>query len=198
VVALTAHAGPGLVLVRHGETAWSKAGRHTGRTDLPLTVTGHRQARALAVTLAAEAFDGVFTSPLLRARQTAADAGFVAACQDARLAEWDYGEYEGCTTREIHAMRPGWVLWHDGAPGGESPSGVEQRVAEFAATLRAGGYQRVLVFGHGHALRVLAAVWVGLGVAAGRVLALAPASICVLGHEHDQPVITRWNTPAGS
>jgi broad specificity phosphatase PhoE len=185
--------GNDLVMVRHGETAWSLSGRHTGRTDIPLTERGAAQAAALAERLAGRAFALVLTSPRARARQTCELAGFgdVAEVLD-DLAEWDYGDYEGLTTAEIRAERPGWTLWDDGAPDGETAALVAARVDRVLARVRAAEGD-VLVFSHGHLLRVLAARWLGLEAAAGRYFVLDPASFSVLGWEREQPVIAGLN-----
>ncbi len=181
-----------LWLVRHGQTAWSLSGQHTGRTDLPLTPEGEAQARALAPRLD-RPFTAVLTSPLQRAARTAELAG-LAAVTDDRLQEWDYGHAEGRTTAELAAERGGWSIWTDP----DLPETVVQvgRRAEsllesVSVALEIGD---VCVVGHGHALRVLAAVWVGLPAADARRWALSPASISVLGHEHDWPVIRTWST----
>lgn len=183
-----------IVLVRHGQTEWSAAGRHTSTTDLDLTAAGRRQAAALGKALAARRFTAVFTSPRLRAQRTAHLAGLAVTGIDDDLAEWDYGRYEGLTTTQIREHRPEWSLWRDGCPGGESPEQVGQRLdrilARVAPLLPAGD---VALVGHGHALRVAGARWVGLPAPAGQRLRLDPATVCVLGHEHDQPVLVRWN-----
>jgi probable phosphoglycerate mutase len=183
---------PSLWLARHGETAWTLSRQHTGRTDLPLTEAGEAVAReVLAPKLAGVEFGLVLSSPLVRARETARLAGFEPQIDD-RLREFDYGEYEGLTSDEIQARRPGWDLWTDGCPGGESAEDVGARMdALIAERLRADG-ERVLVFGHGHALRILAARWLGLAPREGRVLLLAPAGLGVLGAEHGRPAVERW------
>jgi probable phosphoglycerate mutase len=188
---------PSLWLVRHGETEWSRALRHTSHTDLPLTGEGRAAAASLAPVLGAHAFARVYSSPLRRARETASAAGFDGRVEvlDA-LTEWDYGEYEGKTSAEIRRERPDWWLWRDGCPGGESPQAVYARLGRVIET-EAAADGDVLCFAHGHALRVLAACWCALGVEAGARLYLAPATVSVLGHEHDTRVITRWNAPAG-
>jgi broad specificity phosphatase PhoE len=182
-------------LARHGETAWSLSGQHTGRTDLPLTERGERAARALGERLRGRKFTRIFTSPLQRAVRTCELAGFGSASEiDPDLAEWDYGEYEGRRTAEIHAERPGWLLFRDGCPGGEAPEQVGARADRVIARLRAVSGD-VLVFSSGHFLRVLTARWLGLEVAAGRYFLLGTASLSVLGYEHDrtEPVIRLWN-----
>jgi broad specificity phosphatase PhoE len=184
-----------IVLVRHGETEWSRDGKHTGRTDVPLTEAGRRQAEALAVALGGREFARVFTSPLARAAETARIAGFGgrAEARD-ELREWDYGAYEGRTTLEIRRERPDWTLWRDGVPEGETAAEVAGRVDRLLAEPRSIEAD-VLVFAHGHLLRVLTARWVGLGPESGRLLALDPATISVLGYERETPVIRVWNAP---
>jgi broad specificity phosphatase PhoE len=186
---------PAVYLARHGETAWSLTGQHTGLTDLPLTERGERNARALAERLNGLKFGKVFTSPLQRARRTCELAGFGAAAEvDRDLLEWNYGQYEGRRTSEIHAERPEWQLFRDGCPGGESPSQVGARADHVVGRVRevAGD---VLLFSSGHFLRVLAARWLGLEPSAGRYLLLSTASLSALGYEHNlgQPVIQLWN-----
>jgi probable phosphoglycerate mutase len=182
-----------LWLVRHGETEWSAAGRHTGRTDLRLTDAGRAQARALAGVLAGHSFAAVRTSPLERARETSVLAGFGdRAVPDVDLVEWDYGDYEGQTTAHIQASRPGWSLWDDGCPGGETADDVGARADRVIATARAEPGD-VAVFAHGHLLRVLAARWLGLHPGDGALFALDTASVSVLGWEHDDAVIRQWN-----
>jgi probable phosphoglycerate mutase len=181
-----------LWLVRHGETHWSKTGQHTGRTDVPLTAYGEQQARGLADRLD-RPWSLVLTSPLVRASRTAELAGLVAVADD-DLVEWDYGHAEGRTTEELNREYGGWSVWTDrDLP--ESPDDVGRRadrLLELAApALEAGD---VCLVGHGHALRILTAVWLGLPPVDGRLFALSPASVSVLGREHGLPVITRWNT----
>jgi probable phosphoglycerate mutase len=183
-----------LFLARHGETEWSRAGKHTGRSDIPLTATGERDGARLRPRLAATAFDTVLTSPLSRARRTAELAGFAPAPEPGLL-EWHYGEYEGLTTAEIRERRPGWDLFRDGCPGGESPDAVTRRADELIARLRTFS-GNVLLFAHGHILRVLAARWVRHPVDLGRVLYLSTAAVCVLGYDHhamEEPVVRLWN-----
>jgi len=179
--------------VRHGETAWTIGGRHTGRTDVPLDETGRRQAELLAPRLGGRGFAVVLTSPLQRAAETCRLAGFgdvAERCQD--VVEWDYGAYEGRTTTEIRAEVPGWSLWWHGVPDGETAAQVAARADRVLDRLqRAAG--DALVFSHGHFLRVLAARWLGLGPDDGRLFALGPASISTLGWEREQRVIARWN-----
>ncbi len=181
-----------LWLVRHGETEWSRDARHTSTTDLPLLPEGEDAARRLRARLAAESFDVVLTSPRLRARRTAELAGFGDATVDVDLAEWDYGAYEGLHTYQIQAEVPDWTIWTHGARGGESPGEIAARLDRVIDRVRAGG-GRVLCFGHGHALRVLAARWIGQPVALGRQLMLGTSALSVLGYDRDIPVIVRWN-----
>jgi len=186
---------PVVYLARHGETAWSLSGQHTGRTDLPLTERGERNARALGERLRGMTFAKVLTSPLQRAVLTCDLAGFGAVAKiDPDLVEWDYGQYEGRRTAEIHAKRPDWQLFRDGCPGGESPDQIGARADRVVGRVRAvkGG---VLVFSSGHFLRVLAARWLGLDAAGGRYLLLSTASLSALGYEHHQaePAIRLWN-----
>ena len=186
-----------LVVVRHGATEWSRAGRHTGRTDLPLLDDGRHEAEELGRRLAGHQFALVLTSPLRRARQTCDIAGFGRVAQECDdLREWDYGDYEGQTTDEIRAVAPAWSLWRDGVPGGETAHDVgvrADRVIE-AARARAGD---VLAFAHAHVLRVVAARWVGLPAVGGALFTLSPATISVLGWERESPAVTRWNDAAG-
>ncbi len=182
-------------LARHGETAWSLTGQHTGLTDLPLTEHGEQNARALGERLVGLNFAKVFTSPLQRAARTCELAGFGAIAEvDRDLVEWNYGQYEGRRTAEIYAERPDWQLFRDGCPGGESPDQVGARADCVLSRVRA--FQgNVLVFSSGHFLRVLAARWLGLKPAAGRHFLLSTASLSALGYEHNlcQPVIQLWN-----
>jgi broad specificity phosphatase PhoE len=193
----TGPAPPGeAVLVRHAETEWSLSGRHTGRTDIPLTEHGRDAARALRGRLSAWHFDLVLVSPSVRARETCELCGLGAEAQvRPDLLEWDYGDYEGLTTVEIHAQRPDWVLWRDGCPGGESPADVGTRADRVVAEIAASG-GGVVVFSHGHMLRVLGARWIALGPENGGRLALSTGAISVLGHERDTAVIARWNETA--
>jgi probable phosphoglycerate mutase len=184
-----------VVLVRHGETEWSRDGRHTGRTDVPLTAAGRSQAERLGAPLGDWRFTRVLASPLGRALDTCRLAGFGdrAELSDALL-EWDYGEYEGETTPQIRELRPGWNLWRDGCPGGESAADVGARVDPLASELKASEGD-VAVFAHGHLLRVLAARWVELAPEAGARFWLATATISVLGFERETATIRRWNAP---
>jgi broad specificity phosphatase PhoE len=189
-------------LVRHGETEWTVSKKHTGRTDVPLTPAGEEQARGLKDVLAGHEFELVLTSPRERARKTAELAGFPDAEVDDRLVEVDYGDYEGRTTAEIRAERPGWFLWRDGSPGGESidaagerADGVVGRIAKLEGD--------VLLFGHGHFTRVLATRLLGVPAIFGQMLILGPGSLSVVGSEHDVRAIRSWNwedtrTPGGA
>lgn len=182
-------------LARHGETAWSLAGQHTGLTDVPLTERGQHDARRLGQRLAGLSFASVFTSPLQRATLTCELAGFGAAAEVERdLVEWDYGDYEGLKTAEIRARSPGWLLFRDGCPHGERPAQVGDRADRVLGRVRAIPGD-VLVFSSGHFLRVLAARWLGLEPELGRFLALDTASLSVLGYEDGstQPVLRLWN-----
>jgi probable phosphoglycerate mutase len=194
-----------LVLLRHGETEWSRTGRHTGRTDVPLTPYGEEQARAVGRLLAGRRFAVVLTSPLERAARTAELAGLTGAAVDADLVEWDYGAYEGLTSEQIQEQgHPGWRIFRDGiAPPGESLQDVAARVARALAGVRPtleanpqdGGGDVALV-GHGHALRILATVWLEQAPEMGAQLVLGPASVSVLGSEHGVPAIVGWNRAA--
>ena len=186
---------PVIYLARHGETAWSLTGRHTGLTDLPLTDRGQQNARALGERLIGLNFGAVFTSPLQRALRTCELAGFGDVAQvDPDLIEWNYGKYEGRNTEEIHAERPDWQLFRDGCPSGESPAEVGARADCVLTRVRAVGAD-VLLFSSGHFLRVLGARWLKLEPAAGTYLMLSTASLSALGYEHDacQPVVQLWN-----
>jgi broad specificity phosphatase PhoE len=191
-----------LILLRHGQTEWSQAGRHTGRTDIPLTAHGEECARELAPALAKLNITAVFTSPAQRATRTAELAGLTRAELDPDLWEWDYGGYEGQTTAQIRQERPGWYLWRDGIiPGdaehpGETVEDVGRRADRVLARVRPllpGG--DVVLVAHGHVLRVLTARWLGLVPADGRLFRLDTGTISALGTEHDEPVISTWNVP---
>ena len=186
---------PEITLVRHGETEWSKSGRHTGRTDLPLTPDGEVAARTAGKRLAGLSFSAVWSSPSQRAWNTCQLAGFGAnAVKKDDLQEWDYGAYEGVTTKAILAERPGWKLFRDGCPNGESAADVGRRADRVIAELRAAN-GNVLIFSSSHFLRVLGARWTGLPAEGGAHLVLDTAAISVLAYEHDlsEPVIRRWN-----
>ena len=182
-----------VLLARHGQTDWSRDHRHTGRTDVPLTPDGERQAEQLGRALAGRAFDRVLTSPLSRAAETCRLAGFGdrAEARD-ELVEWDYGDYEGLTTASIREQRPGWSLWGDGCPGGESAGDVGARAERVLAELRDAG-QDAILFAHGHVLRVLTARWLALGPEEGALFALDTGTLSALGWEREQAVIKLWN-----
>ncbi|HEY9563490.1 MAG TPA: histidine phosphatase family protein [Nocardioides sp.] len=181
-----------LWLVRHGETEWSRDGKHTSVTDLPLTESGIEVARALTEKLDGLDFDLVLSSPRLRARRTAELAGFGDTEIDDDLVEWAYGDYEGITTEEIRRTVPGWTVWTHPSPGGESEAEVAIRLDRVVArALATPG--RTLAFAHGHSLPALAARWLGLPASAGRMFRLDTATVSVLGHHRETPVILRWN-----
>ena len=182
-----------VVLVRHGQTEWSRTGRHTGRTDVPLTEEGEQQARAVGVALRGREFALVLSSPLSRALDTARLAGFEPEERD-DLAEWDYGEYDGLTTPEIREQVPDWTIWRYGALGGESVDQLAARADRVVEELL-GVEGDVLVFSHGHFLRVLTARWLGLSAAEGRLFALDSGTLSMLGFEREQRVIRSWNAP---
>jgi broad specificity phosphatase PhoE len=184
---------PEIWLIRHGETEWSLSGQHTGRTDIPLTATGRRQAAALGRHLVGRRFALVLSSPLGRAIETCRLAGYGAVAETTTdLLEWDYGAYEGRTTADIRAEAPGWTIWSGTVPHGETVDDVARRVNRVIerAVASAGD---VALFAHGHVLRVLTACWLGLPPTGGRYLGLGTASISVLGHEHETRVIKVWN-----
>ena len=186
---------PSIYLARHGETAWSLSGQHTGLTDLPLTERGRQNASRLRERLSGLTFAKVFTSPLQRAVQTCELAGFGSVAEvDRDLLEWNYGAYEGRRTVDIHKERPDWQLFRDGCPGGESPADVGARADRVLARVRAINGD-VLLFSSGHFLRTLTARWLGLDPSAGKYFQLSTASLSILGFEHDlsDPVIRLWN-----
>jgi probable phosphoglycerate mutase len=186
---------PLLYLARHGETAWTVSGQHTGLSDIPLTPRGERNAQRLGERLKGLAFAGVFTSPLQRARRTCELAGFADRAEtDPDLVEWNYGHYDGKTSAEIRQTNPDWQLFRDGGPGGESVTQVGARADRVIARVRAVD-GNVLVFSSGHFLRVLAARWLGLEPAGGRYLVLGTAALSILGYEHNkaEPVVRLWN-----
>jgi probable phosphoglycerate mutase len=186
---------PILYLARHGETAWSLSGQHTGLTDLPLTERGERNARSLEARLCGLTFAEVLTSPLQRASRTCELAGFGGIAKvDRDLLEWNYGDYEGLRTADIHAGRPDWHLFRDGCPGGETPEQVGVRADRVVSRVRAIS-GNVLLFSSGHFLRVLAARWLGLEPGAGRYFLLSTASLSALSYEHNlsQPAIRLWD-----
>ena len=190
---------PNIYLIRHGETAWSLSGQHTGRTDLPLTEHGEKEARNLARRLGVVGFGGVFTSPLLRARRTSELAGLGdVAKMDADAAEWNYGDYEGRTSIDIRQENPGWNIFQEGCPGGESPTQVGKRADRLIARLQT-FKGNIAIFTHGHLGRVLGARWIGLPVRQAQHFLLATASLSILGYEHDRaevPAIVLWNDDA--
>lgn len=190
-----------LTIIRHGETEWSRSGRHTGRTDVPLTPAGEEQARAAGKLVAGRTFGMVLTSPLGRARETAVLAGLPGAQDEPDLMEWDYGGYEGRRTDEIRASVPGWLVWKDPIVPGDAAHPGEQvgdvgvrvdRVLDRVRPVLAAGEDVVLV-AHGHVLRILTARWLGLPPVDGRMFALATAGVSTLGHEREVPVILGWN-----
>ena len=186
---------PQIWLARHGETTWSLSGQHTGRTDLPLTERGQKNAELLGKRLARRSFPAVFTSPLQRARRTCEIAGSADSARvEPDLVEWDYGEYEGLTTAQILQRRPDWNLFRDGCPGGESVAQISARADRAVSKLRAANGD-VLVFSSGHILRVIAARWLGMPASAGEHFALDTATLSVLGYLHNlaEPAIRLWN-----
>lgn len=186
---------PDVFVVRHGETAWSLSGQHTGLTDIPLTERGEDNARRVQKRLAGHDFVEVLTSPLQRARKTCELAGLGHVAQvDPDLAEWDYGDYEGRKTVDIRKERPGWFLFRDGCPGGESLDDVAARADRLITRLRA-NHGRQIVFSHGHFSRILAARWLGLAPDRAMHLVLSTASLSILGYEHnlDEPALLLWN-----
>ncbi len=190
---LSAASRPEIWIVRHGETEWSLSGRHTGLTDIPLTGAGRASAQQIGKLLPDRSFSLVLTSPLERARETCRLAGYGDVAQvDSDLHEWDYGQYEGQTSDEIQQGDPGWNIWTSPVPGGESIDQVAARARRvLARACETGGH--VLLFAHGHILRVMTACWLGLPPDAGRFFALGTASLGVLGYERDTRVISRWN-----
>ncbi|SDT24452.1 histidine phosphatase family protein [Actinopolymorpha singaporensis] len=185
---------PELWLTRHGETEWSRDGRHTGKTDVPLTEAGERAAWALGDRLAGTSFDLVVTSPLARARETARLAGFGdRAVVEPDVREWDYGEYEGRTTADIRTDVPGWSVWNHPVPGGESAEQVGARADRVIERILADVAERALIVAHGHFLRVLGARWLGLSARKGAHFVLDVATVSVLGWERETPAFDRWN-----
>jgi broad specificity phosphatase PhoE len=186
---------PEIWLARHGETEWSRTLRHTGRTDIELTEHGGQQAQTLGRALAGHNFARVITSPLSRAVETCNLAGLGEGAERSEaLLEWDYGEYEGLTTPQIRERQPGWVLWRDGCPGGETAADVGARVDPLVAELRQADGD-VALFAHGHVLRVLAARWLGLEPQSGALFALETGTLSVLGWERETAVVRQWNVP---
>ena len=186
---------PQVFLARHGETAWSLSGQHTGNTDLPLTPRGEENARRLGVRLHGQTFARVWTSPLQRAKRTCDLAGFGAVAEiDPDLVEWNYGDYEGLTSAQILAKRPNWQLFRDGCPGGETPVQVAARADRVVGRVRAMA-GAVLLFSSGHFLRMLGTRWLGLAPQDGRCFLLGTASLSILGYEHNaqEAVIRLWN-----
>ena len=181
--------------IRHGETAWSLSGQHTGTTDIPLTDNGRRLAERLRPVLAKEVFALVLCSPMQRARETCELAGLSNdAVIDPDLAEWNYGEYEGLTSAQIHETWPGWLVFRNGCPGGETPEQVGVRTDRVIARARAAEGD-VALFAHGHVLRVLAARWIGLPAGSGQHFLLDTGTLCVLGYYRDIPAVKVWNGP---
>jgi len=181
-------------LIRHGETAWSRSGQHTGRTDVPLTDHGRDQARALAAVLAAQRFDVVLSSPLARALETCRLAGLGDLAEpEPALLEWDYGEYEGLTTPQIRTQKPDWTIWHGPVPGGESLAQIEARAKSLIDRLLDSRPARIALFSHAHFLRTLAGCWIGESAALGAHLVLDTASVSILGFERDARAIRQWN-----
>jgi len=188
---------PSIWMVRHGQTEWSVAGKHTGRRNIPLTPEGEEEARKVGARLQSVSFAAVWTSPLERARKTCELAGFGARAEQVPdLMEWNYGDYEGLTSAEIRAKRPDWHLFRDGCPGGEELKDVVVRADRIVRRLKSVA-GNVLVFSHGHLLRVLATVWAGIPAENGSRFGLAPASLSILGWDHasGDPLIDRWNDP---
>jgi broad specificity phosphatase PhoE len=181
--------------IRHGETEWTLNGRHTGTTDIPLTANGRRLAALLPSALSERAFELVLVSPLQRARETCELAGLAAkAIVDPDLVEWNYGDYEGLTPKEIHERAPGWLIFRDGCPGGETPEQVAARVDRVIARARASEGD-VALFAHGHVLRLLAARWLGMSAGAGQHFLLDTGTLNVLDHYHGVPALKTWNAP---
>jgi probable phosphoglycerate mutase len=184
-----------LFAIRHGETAWSLSGQHTGVTDIPLTDKGRRLAEELRLVLAKEIFVLVLVSPLQRAQDTCILAGLADfACVDPDLMEWNYGEYEGLTPEQIHGVRPDWMIFRDGCPGGETAEQVGMRVDRVISRTRAAN-GNVALFAHGHVLRVLAARWIGLPAEGGQHFLLDTGTICVLSYYRSVPAVRVWNWP---
>lgn len=191
---MSAASPPVVILIRHGETTWSRSGQHTGRTDLALTKTGREEARNLGKLLVDTSFDLVLSSPMRRARQTAELAGLTPYEVDSDLREWDYGDFEGLTTDQITQRYPHWTVWGGPWPGGEEPDQVAaraDRVVQRVLDLPAGSHAALVA--HGHILRVLAARWLRQGVRAGRFFSLATTTLSQLAWEHGDPVVARWN-----
>jgi broad specificity phosphatase PhoE len=182
-----------VLAIRHGETAWSLSGQHTGTTDIPLTENGRRLAERMRPALAGKAFALVLCSPMQRAHDTCKLAGLgAAAVTEPDLVEWNYGQYEGLTPKQIHEGAPGWLIFRDGCPGGESPEQIGARVDRVIARARAAEGD-VVLFAHGHVLRVLAARWIGLPASAGQHFLLDTGTLCVLGFYREIPAVRVWN-----
>ena len=186
-----------VLLIRHGETEWSLSGQHTGTTDIPLTENGRAVAKLLKPVFAEQTFALVLSSPLWRARETCDLAGLGDRVEVERdLAEWNYGEYEGLTPQQIHAVKPCWMIFTDGCPGGEGPDQVEARIDRVIARIRAVAAKgNVAVFSHGHLIRAFAARWLGLRAAEGRFFLLDPATVNVMSYYRGAPAVKRWNAP---
>jgi probable phosphoglycerate mutase len=185
----------GVVLVRHGETEWTLSGQHTGRTDIPLTERGRQEARLLEPLLSTANFALVLSSPLQRARETCELAGLGARMEiDPDLMEWDYGEYEGLTSKQIRRTAPNWMVFNDGCPGGETPEQVGARVDRLIDRIRR-VEGRVALFAHGHLLRVVAARWIGFPPSAGQNFLLDTSTVSLLGYYQGVPAVKRWNAP---
>ncbi len=185
---------PEVCLVRHGETEWSRDMLHTGRTDKPLTEKGRKDAELVGIRLSGLTFSTVLTSPLKRALETCQLAGFGDQAQKRDdLMEWDYGDYEGLKLVDIREQKPGWLIWDNGAPGGESVEHVGVRADKIIGELRGETSGNTLIFAHGHLLRILTARWLGLPPGDGRMFALSTGAICKLSYERDRPVILSWN-----
>jgi broad specificity phosphatase PhoE len=181
--------------IRHGETAWSLSGQHTGTTDIPLTENGRRLAERMRPVLATNAFELVLCSPMQRARETCELAGLGdKVIIEPDLVEWDYGDYEGLTPKQIHEVAPGWLIFRDGCPGGEAPDQVGARVDRVIARARAVAGNTAL-FAHGHVLRVFVARWIGLPASGGQHFLLNTGTLCVLGYYHEIPAVRIWNGP---
>ncbi len=182
-----------LYIVRHGETAWSKSGQHTSYTDLDLTDHGVEEALSLREKLNPADFGLVLSSPRLRARRTAELAGFDNVTVDDRLQEWNYGDYEGKTSAEIRSMQPGWRIWTQAMPKGETKVQIITRMTEIVNLVRASGVDKAICFGHGHASRVLALCWLDIDIARGQSFPLKTASVSIVGYEKESPAILQWN-----
>lgn len=183
-----------LYLIRHGQTAWSKSGQHTSYTELDLTATGVEQAKSLRSRLDPADFQMVLCSPRLRAQRTAELAGFTDVEIEEDLAEWYYGDFEGMTSAQIRLHHPGWRIWFNGCPGGESADTVRARLTRIVARVRASGVERAICFGHGHASRVLALCWLDFPIIFGQSFPLEVASVSILGREKESAAILRWNS----